>query len=123
MTVALQTGQVYGIRGLLAYNLDNGTNGIRLGFLFPAARRASIMVLAETAGVGTFTVTNITAGGQSVLVTSGTTVVRSMWIDGTLVTSGTGNFMLFGANEGASGTSRFLDGSHLIFWTVGNMTV
>jgi len=126
MTMPIASGVAYGFRGVLAYNLDNNSNGIRLGFLFPAARRAAIGIISDAlAGpIGTLAYSTVLgSGANSILFTSGTTVMRTLTIDGALLCSGSGNFMLYGANEGASGTGRFLDGSYLIFWTVGGETV
>jgi hypothetical protein len=106
----------------MPYTLDNATNGIRIGLLFPAARRATIQVIHDTVtGPATTSQTTITAGGQSVLITSGTTVQRGMTFDGMLVTTGTGQLMFFSANELNSGTTKVLDGGFIILWTLGTI--
>jgi hypothetical protein len=125
MTVPLETGVAYNFRAFMPYSLDSPTNGIRIGLLFPAARRAVVVVNHDAlAGpVTTPAQTVITAGGQSVLITSGTVADRAMYFEGLLITSATGQLMFFAANELNSGTSQILDGGHIIVWTLGTIAV
>jgi hypothetical protein len=123
MTIPIASGQMYQIRAALPYNFDGNSAGIRIGLLFPAARRANFRAITETAAVGTVTSNVITASGGSVLVTSGTTVERNMTIDGVLLCSGSGNLIFYGASEVANLTARVLDGGSVIAWNLGPQAV
>jgi hypothetical protein len=123
MTIPIASGNVYMIAAVLPYNLDTAASGMRLGLLFPAARRATLAIYAEVAAVGTFTVTNVSTSGGSVLITSGTTVTRVIKVDGVLLASGSGNFLFYGGSEVANGTARVLDGASVIAWNLGPQAV
>jgi hypothetical protein len=125
MTHPISTGRVYQFKAVLPYVFDNATNGMRLGVLFPAARRATIQIVSDSLSgpIGTLQVSVLTGPNQSILFTSGTTVTRTLLIDGQLVCSQPGNFMFFGANEGNSGTTKILDGATMVWWDLGTISV
>ena len=78
---------------------------------------------AVQASAAAMLVTPVTVSGSSVLVTSGTTVEQMMCVEGTLLASGSGNFLFYGASEAANLTARFLDGGQIIVWNLGTATV
>jgi hypothetical protein len=121
MTMPIQSGIAYGIRAVIPYKLHNATNGIRVGMLFPAVRNAVISVVADTGAA--LTQTFLRQGGNSVLVTSGTLSGRNLLFDGHILCSGSGNLMLFSANEGNSGTTVVQEGAYIVVWTLGPMAV
>jgi hypothetical protein len=123
MTVPIASGEAFNIRAVIPYRMDSNSGGIRIGLLFPAARRANFRAITETAAVGTVTTNVITSSGGSVVVTSGTTVERNMTIDGVLLCSGSGNLMFYGGAEAAGLSARVLDGASIVMWHVGNQAV
>ena len=124
MTIPIASGNVYSIHGVFPFNLLANTNGIRLGLLFPAARRANFSVVGPLAGASVIGIGTISLQTNSVLVTSGTAGEnRTLTVDGTLICSGSGYLVPFGANEQASGSNDFLQGSHIIVWNLGPQAV
>ena len=126
MTMPIASGQIYNIRGVLNYTLDNGnSNGITIGLQFPAARRANFQAGFTAAAVLGPALTNVAMAGTTsgvgtnlAVITSGTNAMRGIFIDGTLLCSGSGHLIFFGAAEVANSTAKVLDGSHLIAWNV-----
>lgn len=126
MTIPIASGRVYSIRGNIAYALDGNSNGITIGLSFPAARRAYFVARMQAAAAGALaapTLTAIQAAGDLAAFTSGTVAVRYLDFDGMLVCSGSGNFFPYAKAEVANATAKALDGSHVIAWNMGTITV
>jgi hypothetical protein len=123
MTVPLQSGRVYRVEGQLMFKIDGNSNGIRLGINFPASRRARWNIIAAPLAGGAQALTQIT-GTVNMLFTSGTTLTQPLTIlDGTLILSGTGNMIFFGASEVANASALVMPGSYVIVYDIGALTV
>ena len=124
LTIPIASGQVYRVRAILPYRLDSGTSGIRLGLLFPAARRA-LFLLQGQAGVDAAALQSqvIRVSGGSILLATGTAVDAWLAVEGVLLCSGSGNLMFFGATELAGATARVQDGGNVTVWNMGPHTV
>lgn len=131
MTLPIASGHVYMIDGIFPYLLDAAAYGITLGVNFPAARRAmfqtSFIAAAVAPGAGVMTMligdgVGGVAARTLAVVTSGTTLPRYLVVKGTLLCSGSGNLVWWGAGE-TNTTGKFLDGCSVIVWHMGSVTV
>lgn len=119
LTIPIASGQMYSIRALLPVTLTGNSNGIRVGILFPAARRSRFTALFPQGGDGIAPLmSTLRASGNSILVTSAT-VTTMILIEGLLLATGSGNLMFFGASETANVTSMVAMGGHVIVWNLG----
>ncbi len=124
MTVPIASGQIYRVSMTLPYRFDAAANGMRLGLLFPAARRASFMATMDQ-GISAVAATNVrlVGAGAELFVGSGTAVADHIQIDGTLICSGSGNLMVYGRADSAGATGLVLDGASVIVWNIGTLAV
>jgi len=121
MTIALTTGRVYQIQARIPFMLDSNSGGLRIGLLFPAARRAVFKLRADNAATGGAEIANtVTVSGGSLNVTSGTTIPMWAAVDGVLICTTPGNLLWFSGNEsGTNTTSKVLEGASIICWDMG----
>lgn len=120
LTIPLASGRVYQLRAIFPFQASHATAGVRVGLLFPAAVRAIFVVGYPSSGIG-LSQGIISASGQSVLSTTGTAAEMVVTFDGSIVCSGSGNLMFFGATELANTTSRLHSGGSVIVWDVGEL--
>jgi uncharacterized membrane protein len=126
LTFEIASGITYSINYSLPWRTGSTTAGLRVGLLFPAAITAAFNVDMTNSSDGTTYYHSglINASGDSVVNPSAPTqnLDLACVIEGTLLCSGSGKIMVYGAGEVATASAsapRFRQGGNGICWAIG----
>lgn len=131
MTIPIASGNAYSIKAEIGWQLGANSSALTLGLSFPACRRAGFQAVASQGAAAGAVAGAAFAGvavpggtGTSVMaITSGTVAPRYVSINGQLLCSGSGNLIFWVMPEVTSGLVNILDGSSIIVWNMGTVTV